>query len=105
MLTLDDVIERNPNKVSGACVFRGSRLPVMTLFDNLEFGETVDDFVDNYPGVPRQYIEIVLLPENRQRVAAIVEADRARDRQAAQALKALEEASLPDRAPEAHLGM
>lgn len=87
MLTLDDVIERNRKKVSGACVFRGSRLPVMTLFDNLEFGETLDDFLDNYPGVPRQYIEIVLLPENRRRVAAIVDADRARDRQAAEALK------------------
>ena len=82
MLTLDDVIERNPKKVSGACVFRGSRPPVMTLFDNLEFGETVDDFVGNYPGVPRRYIEIVLLLENRQRVAAIVEMDRIRDRQA-----------------------
>ena len=105
MLTLDDVIERNPNKVSGACVFRGSRLPVMTLFDNLEFGETLDDFLDNYPGVPRQYIEIVLLPENRQRVAAIVEADRLRDRQAAEMLKAMEEASPSECVCATRLGM
>ena len=75
-LTLDDVIERDPEKVSGTCVFRDSRLPVMTLFDNLDAGETVDDFMENYPGVPREYIDIVLLPENRERVAAIVEADR-----------------------------
>ena len=81
-LTLDDVIERDPDKVSGTCVFRDSRLPVMTLFDNLDAGETVDDFMENYPGVPREYIDIVLLPENRERVAAIVEADRKEDRRA-----------------------
>ena len=89
-LTLDDVIERDPEKVSGACVFRGSRLPVMTLFDNLDFGETVDDFMENYPGVPREYIDIALLPENRERVAAIVEADRKEDRRAWEALVAKE---------------
>ena len=89
-LTLDDVIERDPEKVSGACVFRGSRLPVMTLFDNLDFGEAVDDFMENYPGVPREYIDIVLLPENRERVAAIVEADRKEDRRAWKALVAKE---------------
>ena len=90
MLTLDDVIERNPKKVSGACVFRGSRLPVMTLFDNLDAGLSVDEFLHHYEGVPRRYIEVVLSLENRERMAAIVEADRARDREAAEALKAME---------------
>ena len=90
MLTLDDVIERNPKKVSGACVFRGSRLPVMTLFDNLDAGLSVDDFLYHYEGVPRRYVEIVLSLEYRERIAAIVEADRARDRKAAEALKAME---------------
>ncbi|MYA30644.1 MAG: DUF433 domain-containing protein [Gammaproteobacteria bacterium] len=58
MLTLDDVIERNPKKVSGTCVFRSSRLPVMTLFNNLEAGLSIDDFLYHYEGIARRYIDM-----------------------------------------------
>lgn len=39
-------VERNPAKLSGAWVFRGTRMPVQTVFDNLEAGMSVDEIVD-----------------------------------------------------------
>ena len=53
-------VERSPEKVSGACVFRGTRVPVKTLFENLEDGATVDQFLDWFPGVRRQQALAVL---------------------------------------------
>ena len=53
-------VERSPQKVSGAWVFRGSRVPVKTLFDNLEDGATVDDFLRWFPGVQKQQVIAVL---------------------------------------------
>ncbi len=38
-------VERSPDKVSGAWVFRGTRVPVRALFENLEAGAKVDDFL------------------------------------------------------------
>jgi uncharacterized protein (DUF433 family) len=59
------VVERDPGKVSGAWVFRGTRVPVIALFENLEGGARVDDFLDWFPGVSRQQVEAVL--EHTQR--------------------------------------
>jgi uncharacterized protein (DUF433 family) len=53
-------IERNPERVSGAWVFRGTRVPVRALFENLEDGATVDDFLEWFPGVQRSQVEAVL---------------------------------------------
>lgn len=53
-------VERNPERVSGQWVFVGTRLPVKTLFDNLEAGATVDDFVDWFQGVDRTQVLNVL---------------------------------------------
>jgi len=47
-------------KVSGAWVFRGTRVPIKALFDNLEDGARVDDFLEWFPGVTRQQVEAVL---------------------------------------------
>jgi uncharacterized protein (DUF433 family) len=55
-----DVVERNPAKVSGAWVFRGTRVPVSTLFVNIEGGATVEEFMDWFPGVTREQIKGVL---------------------------------------------
>ncbi len=54
------MVERNPGKVSGAWVFKGTRVPVKALFENLEDGARVDDFLEWFPGVTRQQIEAVL---------------------------------------------
>ncbi|MXY67357.1 MAG: DUF433 domain-containing protein [Acidobacteriia bacterium] len=58
-------IERDPDKVSGAWVFRGTRVPVAALFENLKDGATVEQFLDWFPGVERWQAESVLDHERR----------------------------------------
>ena len=53
-------VERHPEVVSGAWVFKGTRVPVKALFENLEDGARVDDFIAWFPGVTRQQAEAVL---------------------------------------------
>ena len=53
-------VERDPQKVSGAWVFRGTRIPVSALFENLEGGATVDQFLQWFPGVTREQTDAVL---------------------------------------------
>jgi uncharacterized protein (DUF433 family) len=53
-------VERDPAKVSGAWVFRGTRVPVVALFENLEDGAQVNDFLSWFPGVTREQVEAVL---------------------------------------------
>jgi uncharacterized protein (DUF433 family) len=58
-------VERIPGKVSGAWLFKGTRVPVKALFENLESGATVEEFLEWFPGVTRKQIETVL--EHAQR--------------------------------------
>jgi uncharacterized protein (DUF433 family) len=44
-------VELDPELVSRAWVFRGTRVPVVALFENLEEGVTVNEFVELFPGV------------------------------------------------------
>jgi uncharacterized protein (DUF433 family) len=53
-------VERVPGKVSGAWLFRGTRVPVRALFENLESGATVGQFLEWFPGVTRRQVEAVL---------------------------------------------
>jgi uncharacterized protein (DUF433 family) len=53
-------VERIAGKVSGAWLFKGTRVPVAALFENLEDGATVDDFLEWFPGVAREQVEAVL---------------------------------------------
>jgi len=53
-------VERVPGKVSGAWVFKGTRVPVRALFENLEGGACVDDFLKWFPGVTHEQIVAVL---------------------------------------------
>jgi uncharacterized protein (DUF433 family) len=50
-------VESIPGKVSGAWVFRGTRLPVAAVFENLEDGLTVDDVAALYDGLTREQIQ------------------------------------------------
>lgn len=52
-------VERTPTKVSGAWVFKGTRVPVRALFENLEGGARVSDFLEWFPGVTREQVEAV----------------------------------------------
>lgn len=58
--TTCQAVERDPEKVSGACLFRGTRVPVSALFENLEGGATLDQFLVWFPGVTRPQAEAVL---------------------------------------------
>ena len=53
-------VERDPQRVSGAWIFRGTRVPVRALLENLEDGATVDDFLEWFPGVLRSQVDAVL---------------------------------------------
>lgn len=60
--------ERTPDKVSGAWVFRGTRVPIAALFENLKDGASIEDFLAYFPGVERSQVETVL--EHEMAVAA-----------------------------------
>lgn len=53
-------IERSPGKVGGVWVFKGTRVPVKALFENLESGARLDDFLAWFPGVAREQVDAVL---------------------------------------------
>jgi uncharacterized protein (DUF433 family) len=53
-------VERVPGKVGGTWLFKDSRVPVAALFENLEAGATVDDFLEWFEGVTREQVEAVL---------------------------------------------
>jgi uncharacterized protein (DUF433 family) len=53
-------VERDAQKLSGAWVFRGTRVPVSALFENLEDGAQLSDFIDWFPGVTQEQARAVL---------------------------------------------
>jgi len=53
-------VERQPEKVSGAWVFKGTRVPVKALFENIEAGARLDEFLEWFPGVSKEQVEAVL---------------------------------------------
>ena len=55
-----EAVERDPDKVSGSWVFRGTRVPVTALFENLEDGAQISDFVEWFPGVSLEQVRKVL---------------------------------------------
>jgi len=58
-------VERVPGKVSGEWLFKGTRVPVLALFENLESGARIDDFLGWFPGVTRAQVEAVLAHAER----------------------------------------
>jgi uncharacterized protein (DUF433 family) len=48
------VIIKNPAILGGTAVFCGTRVPIQTLFDYLEGGETLEDFLEGFPAVSRE---------------------------------------------------
>jgi uncharacterized protein (DUF433 family) len=53
-------VESTPGKVSGAWVFKGTRMPVSAVFENLEDGITIDELVALYDGLTREQVQAVL---------------------------------------------
>ena len=54
------LIEVNPNKMSGTPVFRGTRVPIQNLFDCIEEGETINQFLEQFPTVTRDQVNGML---------------------------------------------
>jgi uncharacterized protein (DUF433 family) len=55
-----DVITSNPGILGGTPVFTGTRVPVHSVWAHLEAGDTLDHFLDGFPGVSREQAEAVL---------------------------------------------
>lgn len=62
-------ITRDPEIMHGVPVFRGTRVPIQTLFDYLEGGETLDSFLEGFPTVPRE-LAIEALEEAKKLLVA-----------------------------------
>jgi uncharacterized protein (DUF433 family) len=59
-MELDELIERNPEKMGGVAVFTGTRVPVEFLFQFLEDDQTLETFLDQFPTVSRAQARGVL---------------------------------------------
>lgn len=73
MITLAGVTHRNPEILSGVPVFVGTRVPVRSLFDYLEGGDTLEEFLHQFPSVKREQA-IAVLDAAFEKVAADAEA-------------------------------
>jgi uncharacterized protein (DUF433 family) len=62
-------VVKNPNILSGTPVFRGTRVPLQLLFDSLERGHTLEQFLEGYPTVSREMV-IAALQEAQQLLSA-----------------------------------
>jgi uncharacterized protein (DUF433 family) len=69
MMQLDQIVHRDPGILSGTPVFWGTRVPIRSLFDYLEGGDTLDEFLRQFPSVRREQA-IGLLDVARESVLA-----------------------------------
>lgn len=60
-----DAVETHGDKISGAWAFRGTRVPVAALFENLRDGATIDQFLEWFPGVSRSDVAVSLCSISR----------------------------------------
>jgi uncharacterized protein (DUF433 family) len=60
LVTLPEVFSQSPEVMSGAVVFKGTRIPVQTFFDHLDRGGTLEQFQAWYDGVTREQLEAAL---------------------------------------------
>jgi len=59
-MKIEELIERDPGKMSGTPVFANTRVPIKRLFDYLEGGESLEEFLDQFPTVRREQAVAVL---------------------------------------------
>ena len=58
--SLCGAVDRAPGKLGGAWCFQGTRLPVAALFEHLDQGSTIDEFLEWFPSVSREQVHHVL---------------------------------------------
>jgi uncharacterized protein (DUF433 family) len=64
------LITSTPDVLGGTPVFRGTRVPVETLIEYLEGGQTIDEFLDGFPTVTREQV-IAFLEEAKARMLPV----------------------------------
>jgi len=52
----EEIIQSNPKILGGTPVFAGTRVPIRSLFDHLEGGDSIDDFLEGFPSVRRDQV-------------------------------------------------
>lgn len=62
---MEEVVTSDPEIMHGTPVFRGTRVPIQTLFDYLEGGDSLDDFLEGFPTVKRE-LAIQVLEECKE---------------------------------------
>ncbi len=67
----EPVISRDPEVMGGTPVFVGTRVPVQTLLDYLEAGDSIDDFLEGFPSVSRERV-IAFLEQAKDRLVKSV---------------------------------
>ncbi len=84
------VVSRSLHVMGGTAVFHGTRVPVQTLLDHLEAGETIDDFLEGFPSVTRRQV-IAFLQEAKDRVTeAAIPGDSTKGRTGADLIAAMQ---------------
>lgn len=63
---MDSVITRDPGVLGGLPVFRGTRVPIKNLFDCLEKGYTVREFLEDFPAVSEEQVKLLLKEVERE---------------------------------------
>jgi uncharacterized protein (DUF433 family) len=66
---MEHAVIRDPEIMHGTPAFRGTRVPLQTLFDYLQGGDTLEDFLTGFPTVPRQ-LALDALEEAKQLLLA-----------------------------------
>jgi uncharacterized protein (DUF433 family) len=59
-MRLEEIIHSNPEVLGGTPVFTGTRVPARSLFDHLEAGDSIDDFLEGFPSVRRDQVIALL---------------------------------------------
>ena len=67
VLLMSDVVSQDPEVLGGDPVFAGTRVPVKSLFEHLEAGDSIDEFLNGFPSVRREQV-IALLEDARTHV-------------------------------------
>jgi uncharacterized protein (DUF433 family) len=67
---VSNIVAKDPEILGGEPVFKGTRVPVKSLFDHLEAGDSIEVFLDGFPSVKREQV-IALLEEAKVHALAV----------------------------------
>jgi uncharacterized protein (DUF433 family) len=66
VMTRDLIVNSDPDILGGTPVFAGTRVPIRSLFDHLEAGDSIDDFLEGFPSVRRDQVLSLIEPSQEQ---------------------------------------